>query len=89
MKTFHLIASGKVQGVFYRDSAKATAQALDLNGWVKNCKNGDVEILVSGPEREVSQFIEWCKAGPANASVTGLTINEVDPVPLSRFEIRT
>jgi acylphosphatase len=89
MKTVHLIVTGKVQGVFYRASAKTVALALRLNGWVRNCADGTVEILVSGTDENVQEFIHWSKQGPAGAAVSGVAIREVAPVQLSKFEIRT
>ena len=66
----HLIIVGKVQGVFYRASAKDTAVALGLTGYVKNLPGGFVEIVAEGSPGKLNQFIDWCKAGPANAQVT-------------------
>lgn len=89
MKTVHLIIKGKVQGVFFRASAKTAALALQLDGWVKNCADGSVEILVSGPDEALKKFISWCKHGPDGASVSHVAITETAPVQLSKFEIRT
>lgn len=89
MKTVHLIVTGKVQGVFFRASAKDTALALHLNGWVKNCVDGSVEILVTGPDEGIQNFLNWSKHGPAGASVSGVAVTELAPVELSKFEIRT
>lgn len=74
MKTVQLIISGRVQGVFYRASAKEAADKMNIKGWVKNTKEGFVEILASGAEEQVTQFIEWCKKGPEKANVTNVQI---------------
>ena len=66
----HLLIVGKVQGVFYRASAKDTAVTLGLTGYVKNLPDGFVEIVAEGSPGKLNQLIEWCKAGPANARVT-------------------
>lgn len=83
MATFHLLISGKVQGVFYRVSAKEKADQLGLTGWVRNRETGEVEAGVSGPLDAVEAFIEWCRLGPAGAHVTGV---EVRPVQIKRME---
>ena len=70
MPTIHLIIRGRVQGVFYRASAKDEAQSLGLTGWVKNTKQGDVEIMVSGNDAELGKFTDWCRKGPSQAVVT-------------------
>jgi len=54
--TVHLVISGKVQGVFYRASAKEQAEKLQINGWVKNTKEGNVEVLASGSEESLLKF---------------------------------
>lgn len=61
--------SGKVQGVYYRASTKAKAEELRLRGWVKNEGNGDVSVVVQGPEEQVEEFIAWCAEGPRLAQV--------------------
>ncbi len=68
-KTAHLTVKGKVQGVFYRVSAKKEADRLGITGWVKNTAAGDVEIVASGEEEALLRFIRWCKEGPPKARV--------------------
>jgi len=65
----HLIIEGKVQGVFYRASAKDTAVTLGLTGYVKNLPDGFVELVAEGSPGKLNQLIEWCKDGPVNARV--------------------
>ena len=56
MPTVHLLIKGKVQGVFYRASAKEKAGGLKLTGWVKNTPAGDVEAVASSTEENVKEF---------------------------------
>ena len=77
MKTFQLRITGKVQGVWYRASAKDKALALGLKGKVWNESDGAVGALVQGPDPLVSEFIEWCKEGPVLAEVDEVLVNEV------------
>ena len=65
----HLIIRGKVQGVFFRASAKEKALSLGLRGWVKNTSEGAVETVVVGDEKAVQIYADWCKTGPKNAFV--------------------
>ena len=87
MPTIHLLIKGKVQGVFYRGSAKEMADKLALTGWVKNTPEGHVEALVTGKESAVQQFIEWCKKGPPGARVTDIVTNTVSDKLFKGFSI--
>jgi acylphosphatase len=68
-ETWHIIISGKVQGVFYRQSAKEKAMMLGLKGWVRNLEDGRVEIKVSGDPSQLESFLSWCRIGPEKAVV--------------------
>ncbi len=61
--------SGRVQGVFFRDSAREKAEELGLTGWVGNTPDGRVEALFEGPSEGVRQMVDWCQQGPPQASV--------------------
>jgi len=87
MPTVHLLIKGKVQGVFYRATAKEVAEALGLTGWVKNTKEGNVEALASGRDEQLQQFISWCKQGPAKASVTNVEITRKNEESFNGFKI--
>lgn len=76
MKTYHLHIAGKVQGVWYRASAKDKALALGLRGKVWNEPDGSVGAVVQGQEDVVAEFIEWCKEGPMLAEVNDVIVKE-------------
>ena len=76
MATFHLLIKGKVQGVFYRATARELADELGVSGWIKNTKEGDVEAIVSGDGEAIKKFIEWCRQGPSRAVVTEVIATE-------------
>ena len=80
MATVHLIIKGEVQGVFYRATAKEVAEELQITGWIRNSRNGDVEAMVSGNEISIKQFIEWCRKGPRKAVVEEVFVKETDNV---------
>ena len=76
MTTYHLRITGKVQGVWYRASAKDKALSLGLKGKVWNESDGAVGALVQGQEDIVAEFIEWCKQGPMLAVVEDVVVRE-------------
>ena len=68
-KQIHMVARGRVQGVFYRASAAREAKRLGLTGWVKNRQDGAVEMVVEGEEDQVKDFLSWAQHGPSTARV--------------------
>ncbi|MCX7785781.1 MAG: acylphosphatase [candidate division WOR-3 bacterium] len=66
----HIIVSGRVQGVFFRDFTRRKAQLLGLTGWVRNTDDGKVEIVAEGKKDKLEQLIAAVKIGPASAKVT-------------------
>ena len=71
----HLFISGRVQGVWFRDSTKQQADSLGLTGWVRNCKSGQVEIIVEGEDVAIDKLISWCRTGPTMARVNDVRID--------------
>ncbi len=61
---------GKVQGVFYRESARTEALRLGLTGQVRNLSDGSVEAIVEGASEALEEFVTWCHRGPVQARVT-------------------
>ena len=76
MPTTRLLIKGKVQGVFYRVSAKEAAKRIGITGWIKNTTGGNVESLVTGTAGQIQEFIYWCRQGSKKAIVTDITITE-------------
>jgi acylphosphatase len=64
---------GRVQGVGYRAWIEHQATARRLEGWVRNRRDGSVEVLVAGPDAIVADMIEQCRRGPAYARVEAVT----------------
>lgn len=87
MATVHLLISGKVQGVFYRATAKEKALALNLSGWIKNTTDGNVEALVSGDEAAVNAFVDWCWQGPEMAKVAQVSVTRKPDDGLTGFQV--
>ena len=65
---------GRVQGVFYRAWTSETARKLGLDGTVRNCSDGSVEAVFSGPAEKVEQMLRLCHEGPPQARVTKVSI---------------
>ena len=83
-----LFVKGKVQGVFFRQALKVTAKKNNVNGWVRNLKDGRVEALLEGDDVDVSTLVEWCHAGSANARVEDIDIkNEKYSGEFLKFEV--
>ena len=81
-----IFISGRVQGVFFRDSTRAKATELQLSGGVRNLHDGRLEVIVSGPDNSVQSLIKWLKIGPKHAKVT--TINVLDyPAPVDQGRV--
>ena len=69
MKRIRCRVYGRVQGVFFRATAREYATNLGLKGWIKNVYDGSVEGVFEGEEEAVNKMIEWCKKGPPHAFV--------------------
>jgi acylphosphatase len=66
----HVLISGDVQGVFFRQETKLKADSLNVKGWVRNRHDGKVEAVFEGEEANVKTLVEFCKRGPPRAVVT-------------------
>ena len=61
--------TGRVQGVGYRAWVEHRARTHDLEGWVRNRRDGSVEALFAGPGRAVADMVALCRRGPPSARV--------------------
>ncbi len=69
---------GQVQGVWFRDWTVERALALGLDGWVRNRRDGTVEIVARGPAEAIEALVAACHEGPPAASVA---LVEVEDTP--------
>lgn len=83
-----LVVHGRVQGVFYRGWAVETARSLGLNGWVRNRRDGNVEMLIGGSETAMDEMVARCRQGPPSAQVTRIDATEVALELPAGFESR-
>jgi len=89
MRRVRVRVSGRVQGVFFRDSTRRTAEALGLGGWVRNCDDGSVEALFEGEDGDVARALAWLREGPTHARVDAVEVRDEPPQGCtSEFEIR-
>jgi len=84
-----IVVHGRVQGVFFRDSAQREAERHGLTGWVRNRDDGAVEAVVQGGAEAVDAFVSWARQGPSSADVDSANVADetvVDDEP--SFEVR-
>lgn len=87
MKTISITISGKVQGVFFRQSTQEKAGSLGISGTVRNLPNGDVQVIATGNKEQLDQLILWCHSGPSRAQVAKVVVEEVLPENFSGFRV--
>jgi acylphosphatase len=79
---------GRVQGVFFRDSAREQAESSGVAGWVANRSDGTVEVVLEGSADAVDRVLRFLGSGPPRADVEDLEISEEAPEGLTGFEVR-
>ncbi|MFT3824568.1 MAG: acylphosphatase [Chitinophagaceae bacterium] len=87
LQTFSIIVTGKVQGVYYRQSTKEKALELGLTGIVQNQPDGSVHIMATGTGAQLNQLVAWCKQGPSRAVVTGVQVEVKEPHGFDGFSV--
>jgi acylphosphatase len=75
MKATHVIITGHVQGVGYRDWLVGEARRLGIDGWVRNVGHAGVEALLAGEAAAVEECLRACRRGPAFATVDTIVDN--------------
>ena len=79
---------GRVQGVFFRDSARREAGARGVAGWIANRPDGAVEAVFEGDADAVRALVSWCREGPGSADVESVEETSEDPEGLTGFDVR-
>ena len=87
MKSVSIVVHGLVQGVFFRKYIQEKANEIRVNGFVRNCPDGTVEIEAEADDETIEKFIAWCKHGPDRAMVTHIDIHEQGLKNYSSFTI--
>ena len=81
-----VIVSGRVQGVWFRQSCRAEAVANGVAGWVRNRADGRVEAVFEGADAAVTRMVAWCREGPPRAEVVDVDVSEEPVEGLVGFE---
>ena len=85
----HILVEGRVQGVGYRSNTQRMANTLNLKGWVRNLRDGKVEITVEGEEPDIDRLVHWCHRGPTSAYVKNIQIEKTEPTgEFNRFTVK-
>ena len=88
-KRIHIFVTGRVQGVFFRQSTKVMAIKNNAKGWVRNLDDGRVEIVAQGETQDIDNLAHWCKTGPANSRVDEFELSEENVTDeFETFEVR-
>ncbi|MFH1445219.1 MAG: acylphosphatase [Nanoarchaeota archaeon] len=73
-KRAHIFISGKVQGVFFRSFVKSQAKLYEINGWVKNLRDGRVEAVFEGEDYKIEEIIDSCRKGSFGSEVKNVEV---------------
>jgi len=87
LQTMSIAVSGRVQGVYYRQSTKEKAIELNITGYVKNLPDGNVYIFATGTTDQLNALIEWCWHGPKRAVITSVSYEIQALQPFDSFKI--
>jgi acylphosphatase len=88
MKRYVIKVTGKVQGVFFRDTARQVATRLGLTGFAHNEPDGSVHIEVEGDESKLQAFVQWCRTGSPYARVETVEYSPKEVAGHIGFDIR-
>jgi acylphosphatase len=80
--------SGRVQGVFFRETVRRRAESARLAGWVRNNSDGSVEAVFEGEQKAVERLVDWCREGPRGARVEWVDVASEEPEGLAGFDVR-
>jgi acylphosphatase len=87
-RTVHIRVEGRVQGVGYRAFVEMRATELELEGWVRNRRDGSVEAVLQGPDEAVETMLDLCREGPPAAVVRDVVVIGEGVGAYSGFEVR-
>jgi acylphosphatase len=88
VKRVRVVADGRVQGVWFRETCRREAEALGVSGWVTNRHDGAVEAAFEGDEGAVDRMVAWAREGPPRARVDRLEVTDEPPKGDHGFRVR-
>jgi len=83
-----VVVHGRVQGVFFRDTARREASGRGVSGWVRNTPEGTVEVVFEGEPEAVACLVGYAADGPPEAEVERVETFDEEPEGLDGFEVR-
>jgi acylphosphatase len=83
-----VLVSGRVQGVFFRDTCRRLAEEHAVAGWARNLPDGRVEAVFEGPADDVARLVDWTRHGPRHAIVDHIEVQAEPPEGLTGFLIK-
>ena len=84
----HVVVRGRVQGVFFRETARRRARRAGVAGWVRNNDDGSVEAWFEGEPDDVEVMLHFAETGPSGAYVDKVDVEDVEPQDLRGFDVR-
>ena len=82
------LISGRVQGVFFRESTKKEALKLGLQGSAVNLSDGTVKVCLSGESEDIDLLEKWLLIGPELAQVESVIEVDIDQqLELNGFKV--
>lgn len=88
VKRARVLISGRVQGVYFRDTCRRLAARHGVGGWVRNLGDGRVEAVFEGADDGVDRMVAWAREGPREARVEDITVQAEPPEGLTDFRVR-
>jgi acylphosphatase len=85
---YRVLISGRVQGVFFRDSCRRLAEQHGVAGWVRNLPDGRVEAVFEGLAEDVRRLLDWAHTGPRLAVVEAVAVQPEQPEGLAAFLVK-
>ena len=82
-----VVVRGRVQGVWFRESARRRAEQLGISGWVRNRADGAVEAELEGEREDVGVAVSWFGLGPPQARVDAVDVDELAPTGERGFRV--
>ena len=82
-----VVVSGRVQGVFFRDTCEREAAAAGVAGLVRNLRDGRVEAVFEGEPAAVERMVRWAHTGPPRAVVERVEVHEEEPAGETTFRV--
>ena len=83
----HVVVSGRVQNVFFRETLRRMAVERGATGWARNTRDG-LEAVLEGPRPVVEELVQWCRTGPPHAVVIHVQVDEEPPKGEGAFRVR-